>query len=508
MRFLVLNILFFFLINLLFSQDITPPDTPELQYVSVDPATNYVTISWIQSDSADTKGYVIYRKKINWLPIDSVYGQSIVSYIDTGSNANLYSEQYRIAAFDSSNNVSPMTNIDQYHNTIYLFPYNIRQDCVNKIKISFNSYVNWNNEVLGYIIYRDVEDSGNFIIIDTASGSSQAYYDTSIVNDDYYCYYIEAYNSDELRSTSNKTCIIADLPESIKFLNADFATISDYNLISLSFTTDNAYETINSFKLLESDQIDGLYSAIQTYDAPFSSKITYSQAIDMKNEQKYYKLAAYNECDQIEKESNIAGNILLNISHPDTLKHELTWNGYTEWIDNVSQYNVYKVDENNTPELIETVYSPNTTIDVTSLSFEKIYDEYVIYKVSGNFCYFIEAIEGSNNPYGVQGKSRSNLACISENPYVHIPNAFSPDNNGYNDVFRPFVLFASSENYSFYIYNRWGEIIFKTSDPSQGWNGKIKGRNAKEGTYSYFLSFQTAENKIYEKRGTFSLIYP
>lgn len=504
----ILSILLFFVIDHLYCQDITPPDTPELQYVSVDPNTNNVTIEWLKSDSADTKGYVIYRKNINWLPVDTVYGQTIISYTDITSSAGLFSEQYRIAAFDSSNNVSPMTDINRYHNTIYIFPYQVRVDCRDKIKITFNPYVNWDSPVSGYIIYRDVDYSGIFSIVDTALSTAQSYYDTNIVSDHSYCYYVEAYNPAGLKSTSNKTCKLTDLPESISYVNADYATISDYNLVSLSFTADNSSETVSSFKLMKSDQFDGNYSVIQTYDAPFTEKISYSQAIDMKNDIFYFKLAAFNECDEIEKESNIASNMVLKVSHADSLKHSLNWNIYTEWMDNVSHYDIYKLDENNFPVLLETVYNNESVIDVNSLAYGIEYNQFVINKISGNFCYFIEAVEGSNNPYGVQGKSRSNLACISESPFIHVPTAFSPDNNGTNDVFRPFVLFASPDSYLFNVYDRWGEIIFTTSDPLQGWNGRIKGHNAKEGTYGYFISFITSENRVLEKKGTFSLLYP
>jgi len=56
---------------------------------------------------------------------------------------------------------------------------------------------------------------------------------------------------------------------------------------------------------------------------------------------------------------------------------------------------------------------------------------------------------------------------------VFIPNAFSPNNDGKNDIFKPMV-FGNVSQYRFSIYNRWGEKIFETSDPQKGWDGKIR----------------------------------
>ncbi|MFH2095439.1 MAG: gliding motility-associated C-terminal domain-containing protein, partial [Bacteroidota bacterium] len=179
------------------------------------------------------------------------------------------------------------------------------------------------------------------------------------------------------------------------------------------------------------------------------------------------------------------------------LKHIIRWNPYSTWNGTVDHYLVYRVDQDNTVELISTELDTSCSIDISG---------YLEQKVSGEFCYYVEAYE-KDNPYNVNGVSRSNLACIAEEPLVFFPNAFTPDHDGLNDEFRPVVSFSSTIDYEFRVYNRWGEIIFRAYDPTEGWNGKIHGRNAKEGVYIYYVCFTSALNKVFEQSGFFSLIY-
>ncbi|OFY97116.1 MAG: hypothetical protein A3K10_04095 [Bacteroidetes bacterium RIFCSPLOWO2_12_FULL_31_6] len=68
-----------------------------------------------------------------------------------------------------------------------------------------------------------------------------------------------------------------------------------------------------------------------------------------------------------------------------------------------------------------------------------------------------------------------------------MPTAFTPNNDGLNDVLMPKGIGLKLYNYSFSIYNRWGELIYATNTPKDGWNGKIKDKNilADDGAYAW-----------------------
>ena len=74
-------------------------------------------------------------------------------------------------------------------------------------------------------------------------------------------------------------------------------------------------------------------------------------------------------------------------------------------------------------------------------------------------------------------------------PKPTVPNAFSPNGDGRNDVFRP-VVRGQMFDYELRIFNRWGELIFMTSDDHRGWDGKYKGVPVDIGTYVWWLNYK------------------
>jgi gliding motility-associated-like protein len=85
---------------------------------------------------------------------------------------------------------------------------------------------------------------------------------------------------------------------------------------------------------------------------------------------------------------------------------------------------------------------------------------------------------------------------------IVLPNAFTPNRDGKNDVFKiPEGIYFKLQHFS--IYNRWGNIIFSTTDINKGWDGTYKGYNADQGTYVYVIS--GSNGKVFIK-GTVELI--
>jgi gliding motility-associated-like protein len=71
--------------------------------------------------------------------------------------------------------------------------------------------------------------------------------------------------------------------------------------------------------------------------------------------------------------------------------------------------------------------------------------------------------------------------------YVYPPNVFTPNRDGHNDVFR--VTDAHIPGFHMEIFNRWGQLVYESSSSTAGWNGKVSGSDAPDGTYYYTLDF-------------------
>lgn len=89
-------------------------------------------------------------------------------------------------------------------------------------------------------------------------------------------------------------------------------------------------------------------------------------------------------------------------------------------------------------------------------------------------------------------------------PYIFVPNAFTPDNDGKNDVL--YVRTKYAKEIKFVVYNRWGEKVFKTEDVNKGWDGTIDGKKAEPGVYSYYLYVLCYTDEVYEDNGNITLI--
>ncbi|MCK9613654.1 MAG: PKD domain-containing protein [Bacteroidales bacterium] len=89
---------------------------------------------------------------------------------------------------------------------------------------------------------------------------------------------------------------------------------------------------------------------------------------------------------------------------------------------------------------------------------------------------------------------------------IFIPNAFTPNRDHINDVFKPSIIGFDRESYRFYIFDRWGKMIFFSSNIENGWDGKINGKEAAEGIYSFLLYVNENTGKDHKVKGIVTLI--
>ena len=123
----------------------------------------------------------------------------------------------------------------------------------------------------------------------------------------------------------------------------------------------------------------------------------------------------------------------------------------------------------------------------------------------GKFCYYIEVIETINN-YGIAETSKSNIACTTPEHLIYIPNSFTPNDDGNNDIFTPVIGFANYNTYSLQIFNRLGQEIYSTNNITEGWNGKHKNTLCQPSIYVYTVLIEDSEGKPIQKSGTVLLL--
>jgi gliding motility-associated-like protein len=88
---------------------------------------------------------------------------------------------------------------------------------------------------------------------------------------------------------------------------------------------------------------------------------------------------------------------------------------------------------------------------------------------------------------------------------IYVPTGFTPDGDGKNDVLKVTARNVKAFKY-FRVYNRWGEEVFATNDPTKGWNGTIKGKAQASGTFVWMVEAVGGDDKVVKLKGTTLLI--
>lgn len=86
-----------------------------------------------------------------------------------------------------------------------------------------------------------------------------------------------------------------------------------------------------------------------------------------------------------------------------------------------------------------------------------------------------------------------------------LPNIFTPNNDDRNETFRPMEMCGVASG-KLKIYNRWGQLIYETSEITKGWNGKVNGQKSADGVYYYLVEYSDFKNQPKKKKGWVELV--
>ncbi len=110
--------------------------------------------------------------------------------------------------------------------------------------------------------------------------------------------------------------------------------------------------------------------------------------------------------------------------------------------------------------------------------------------------------------------ARTALGCVATDkikiqvyrgPEIYVPNAFTPNRDGRNDILK--AIPVGIRNFSYFrIYDRWGSLVFSTTDPAIGWDGRIKGTEQSTATYVWMAEGIDYTGKVVRRKGSVIII--
>lgn len=467
-------------------QDTERPLPPVLDLVTVNPANGNSILTWQPGGSPDVAGYVFYLYRDGaGEAFDTVYMPPITSYTDIKSNANLFSVSYMVAAIDSSDNISPLSNM-----LSTIFTTSALDTCNNGIMVEWSSYTSDIHSVDYYTVTCSI-DGGIPFTAATADAAANSSFITPVITGADYCFVIEASVDGDMISRSNRSCIATDLAKPPSWVNGDYATIEGGELLlSFSYDTDTGTER---FRIEESSYPTGGYTPLATVTSA-GGHLDYSIS-PHPSQPEYYRLAAVNSCNEPLALSNPVSVIIPALDYNGS-SVAITWNSYREWTGGVDHYSVFR-NHNGSFTEIGQVAPPDTSWTDNPNQF--------IYEVTGDsVCYYIIASEGAN-PWFAGAESRSATVCLHSPEKIFVPTAFTPGSGDKNGLFRPVLSFTPT-GYHLVIKSRSGATVFESRDWLESWDGIYRGSRMAQDVYFWFLETESPAGRRIVRNGTITII--
>ncbi|MDO1446220.1 gliding motility-associated C-terminal domain-containing protein [Rhodocytophaga aerolata] len=315
--------------------------------------------------------------------------------------------------------------------------------------------------------------------------NQRTYIDAGVRCPDEYCYQVVANYSNGAQSTSTQSCVRAistDTPPAIQNLTASVQT-GNFALLTWELPGGQQAE---EFVIFRSDN----GGAFRELDRTTSNTYLDNTGNPITPANTYcYRIQYTNTCGNTSAESILACPVLLTQTTTSSTV-QLDWTAYREWPGGVRGYILERVDAQGN------VY--NSQSMGTSLTTQ--FEGQVIDTTTQILRFRILALPVN----GQIDSAYSNIVELVQPVQVHLPTGFTPDGNGLNDIFTTKGLFISE--FTLTIYSRWGEVVFQSDAPENGWDGTYRNEEAPPGKYVYSVRVRDFSGRVYTKEGAVQLI--
>jgi len=495
-----------------FNITVIAPAPTNLQVI---PGNTSIAVSWNPDVCSNAAGYFIFRRQgsyaythddcetgippsTGYIKVGETQGWNTTTFIDDNNGNGLpqgYDYCYRVDAFYNDSAESYISD-EVCTPLVRGIPIMTNVSVETTDSVNGKMYVAWSKPInfdsvsapgpYKYLIWHSNDLWGtNLQLIDSLSGINDTiYYDSLLNTENYpYSYRIEFYNDEPgnrfligtpqiassvfLQSAPNDNRIQLSFQKNVPWINSSYV-IYRWNESSLSY--DSIGVTTNEFfvdsLLKNGEQYCYKVKSIGGYNINgiINPIINYSQKT----------------CNTPQDLTPPCSPNLSVTSFCTKEYNEISWEVPDSCLHDVVGYNIYY-----SPYLDGTLKLLTTITDPTQTTYNHIPD------ISIAGCYQIIAYDSAGN-----NSVPSTKICVDSCNYYNLPNVFTPDANGINDLYHP-GPYKFVDHVNMKIFNRWGILVFETKNPDINWNGRIMGTGdlVSDGVYYYICD-------VYEYRLT------
>lgn len=476
--------------NLVRVRDTLPPINNDIRYVSVIGPTS-IRIAWNPTTSTSFDRYRLSRDAgggFTVLQTSSVIGDS--AYTDVTASTLTQAYSFALDVLDICNKPSVPGSI---HSSIYLQG---SSSAPGQVQITWNPYTGWAGGVQEYRIYRANNLTAIPSFLTTVPGSATSFTDASLCAGDY-CYVVEAIMAGgPYTSFSNRACVAAQSSASTTPIDLSNVTV-DYNANNIIVNWGTTTNPASNFVIDRQQDNQPWVSNYQVITGG-SANTFRDLNVDVMNSTYSYRIRYTDTCGNVNNNSNIGKSILLSAQVDRVLNKDiiLNWTRYSDWgAAGVAQYDVYQ--RNNSTGTLSLIGSTTDTnyVDTSALRFGISFD---------GFCYLVIARKSGGT---VADSSASNISCTLFPSTLFLPTAFTPGGrDNLNNIYRAVGMSIGSFNMK--IFDRFGNLVFESNDPNEGWNGQMNnsGADCPQGMYQVVVRAKGADRKNFRQDATLMLV--
>jgi gliding motility-associated-like protein len=300
--------------------------------------------------------------------------------------------------------------------------------------------------------------------------------DTDVSCNVEYCYQLTTLYANGSRSTSLSQCVTAFTDEAPVATQNISIQVTDATSLDLHWTQDPLY-TPAEYTIFKAGVEVGK-----------TTLPTYSDNFFLLNAGACYAISYVDACGNQSATSTAACPINLSAALQPDNSVVLSWNAFNGWSNGVSNYTIERYGSDG--QLLGSV-DAGTGITFTDAQADAN-NQVIVYRIVAT------AVDG-----GIV-ESISNEVTITRQPNIYHPNTFTPNSDGLNDTFQ--VMSQYTNTVEFMVFNRWGEMLFYTTDLSVAWDGTYKGSIVPEGTYVFRAFLTDMSGTKYERSGNVVLL--
>lgn len=393
-------------------------------------------------------------------PLRDVYNAATQTVTGLNTESNYYC--FRLGVFDPCNNTTTYSNVI----------------CSADFDVTAMNNANrliWRTNSLGVSSYSFSRNPSPAATL-SAAPPQLTLDDTNIVCNTEYCYQMTTLYANGSRSISLTDCAVAISTQTPTTTENISIQVTGNTTLDLLWSQDPAY-TASEYSVFKAGSAYGKSAQPEFTDNTF-----------LLNAGECYAVSYVDACGNQSARSAEACHINLSAALQTDNAVTLSWNTYNGWLNGVDHYIIERYSDDG--NLLSAV---DAGTNVTYTDTEPDPDNQVI-------VYRIVA-------YAVDGgvaESISNRATIIKQPNIYHPNTFTPNADGLNDTFQ--VMSQYTAEVEFMVFNRWGEMLFYTTDLNVAWDGTYKGNTVPEGTYVFRCFLTDMSGVKYERSGNVVLL--